>query len=83
MQILRLKVSLLQVQERRMVCTVCTVCTVAKRSDKFNLWHRRLGHLGVNNMFLLKDMVMGLDFDKSEGKQTRLPFKGTGNSRAK
>jgi hypothetical protein len=44
-------------------------------------------------MFLLKDMVMGLDFEKSaklepciacfKGKQTRLRFKSTSNSRRK
>jgi hypothetical protein len=66
---------------------------IAKRNDKLNLCHRRLGHLGITNMFLLKDMVMGLDFEKSakletciacfKGKQTRLPFRSTGNSRRK
>jgi transposase InsO family protein len=58
-----------------------------------NLWHRRLGHLGIKNMELLKDMVDGLDFTKEnhvkpclscfKGKQTRLPFVSTGKSRAK
>jgi hypothetical protein len=48
----------------------CANTAVAKRSDEFNLWHGRLGHLGVNNMFLLKDMVMGLNFEKSEKLET-------------
>ncbi|KAK9707673.1 GAG-pre-integrase domain [Popillia japonica] len=60
--------------------------------NKMYLWHKRLGHLGVHNMHLLKDMAHGLDFNEGEsmqpcvscckGKQARLPFKATGNSRA-
>jgi hypothetical protein len=49
--------------------------------------------LGENNLFLLKSIVKGLDFEESgklepcvacfKGKQTRLFFKSTGNSRAR
>jgi hypothetical protein len=71
----------------------CANTAVTKGSDKLNLCHRRLGHLGEDNTFLLKTIVKGLDFEESgklepcvacfKGKQTRLPFKSTGNSRAR
>jgi hypothetical protein len=43
----------------------CANTAVTKNNDKLNLWHRRLGHLGEDNMLLLKSIVKGLDFEES------------------
>lgn len=49
------------------------------------LWHKRLGHVSVSNMFFLKKSVNGIEIPTSmpcevctQGKQTRLPFKDKG-----
>lgn len=43
-----------------------------------DLWHRRMGHAGVNNMKKLKDVVSGVNFAVMNGKQTRGPFNSIG-----
>lgn len=64
----------------------------APMSDEFELWHRRLAHLGASNMKLLRDgLARGVSFkipDKLQcepclkGKQTRKPFNKSGAKRA-
>lgn len=64
----------------------------APMSDEFELWHRRLAHLGASNMKLLRDgLARGVSFqipDKLQckpclkGKQTRTPFSKSGAHRA-
>ena len=66
----------------------------AAGSQQLDLWHQRLGHLGMNNIQLLKskNMVEGLTFAHKDslgfcegcvlGKQTRLPFTNAGATRA-
>jgi transposase InsO family protein len=60
---------------------------ISMMSVEEELWHKRLGHLGYNNMKRLCNMVDGVDKMKCdgdrfcevciEGKQTKLPFGGT------
>ena len=66
-----------------------------KEESKENMWHRRFGHLGVQNLQrLARDkLVDGFDFNPSkevnfcetctEGKHHRSPFPTNGGSRAK
>lgn len=54
---------------------------VHSRIDENQLWHRRLGHLCMQNVVKLvkmsKGMSSSLTNDCLKGKQSRLPFKGT------
>lgn len=61
---------------------------VAKgRNDENELWHKRLGHLGMTNVMKLSKMANGMSKSMTselslcesclKGKQTRLPFDGT------
>jgi hypothetical protein len=66
----------------------------AAESQQLDMWHQRLGHLGLNNLQLLKskNMAEGLTFSPTDslgfcegcvlGKQTRLPFNKSGATRA-
>ncbi|KPJ16606.1 Retrovirus-related Pol polyprotein from transposon TNT 1-94 [Papilio machaon] len=56
-----------------------------QKDDQLMLWHRRMGHLGVSNLKLLRDKLAdGVSFQNSKnnlecvsclmGKQTRQPF---------
>lgn len=67
---------------------------VTTEHDKQMLWHRRMGHLGMHNLKLLRDkMATGISFpdisSKLEciscimGKQTKQPFRKTDAKRAK
>ena len=81
-------------------------CSVSKETDfnmncssvpdsKEKLWHRRFGHLGVENLKKLKrdQLVDGFDFDTAgqqqfcepclDGKHHRLPFPKTGGEKSK
>lgn len=63
--------------------------SLASTSADLNVWHRRLGHLNIHNLKLLKNgLVTGMQFKESKmencsvcamGKQTRLPFPKSGN----
>lgn len=61
-------------------------CLVEKKEKKIEEWHKKLGHLGFNNMKRLIDLSTGIPLKKNEckkletcqvcleAKQTRLPF---------
>lgn len=62
-------------------------------NDDMELWHRRMGHLGVRNLKILRDkMATGVSFPSTscslecvaclKGKQTKQPFKKTEAKRA-
>lgn len=64
-----------------------TANVVKTRNDENELWHKRLGHLGMTNVMKLSKMANGMSKSMSselslcesclKGKQTRLPFDGT------
>lgn len=67
--------------------------TDGDQSDQQMLWHRRMGHLGMNNLKLLRDkMATGVRFPNTRnkleciscviGKQTKQPFKKSIATRA-
>ena len=67
---------------------------VARKENKEVIWHRRYGHLGVNNLkrLMRDEMINGFDFDVSkdidfckpcaEGKHHRQKFPRKGGKRA-
>lgn len=63
-----------------------SACAVNNVSDSTALWHRRLGHVSLSNMNFISDHIKGDLKLKSDmkcitcikGKQSRLPFKHTG-----
>jgi hypothetical protein len=73
--------------------SIVQACAAAG-SEQLDLWHQRLGHLGMNNLQLLKskNMAEGLTFANKDslgfcegcvlGKQSRLPFTTSGATRA-
>jgi hypothetical protein len=44
--------------------------------NNVELWHLRMGHLGLNNLKKLRDMVDGVNICQvcQEGKHTKLPY---------
>lgn len=67
-----------------------TPAPVVQKAKKLNadLWHRRLGHVSIQQLPLIRSVVAGMDFDENKnmdpcdtcakGKQARLPFKHEG-----
>lgn len=58
----------------------------AQHGDMQDLWHRRLGHIGVDNLKRMRDLVEGVKFDENGakqceicvlGKHARLPFRSS------
>lgn len=75
--------------KNEMYCLDCSVNTalLTQVQADFYLWHRRLGHMNIGNMKILRNMSTGVQFkdihDETcatcvKGKHHRLPFKHKG-----